>query len=316
MADKNFERGSMLLPVPTEPAYIADKDTLDKLFLTSDEFNFPLGSLSLNKDVHLKINGDKFFSKHIAIVGSTGSGKSYAVAKILQDVVGIENDKNLKKSKQNNSHVVIFDLHSEYAAAFSLHKDELFSLNILNVDELKLPYWLMNSEELESLFIESNEQNSHNQVSIFKQAVILNKEKYNPSIKHMTYDTPVYFSIKEVFNFIENMNREMISGVKGENKLPKLFDGTLIKERKEYYFDKIHDFAPYSQAKDDKATNGPFNGEFNRFVSRLETTLSDKRLKFLLDPVKTDNTPYKSEDFEEIVTFPPKTVPLVIRVPA
>ena len=175
VADKNFERGSMLLPVPTEPAYIADKDTLDKLFVTSDEFNFPLGNLSLNKDVHLMINGDKFFSKHIAIVGSTGSGKSCTVAKILQDVVGIENDKNLKKSKQNNSHIVIFDLHSEYAAAFSLHENELFSLNILNVDELKLPYWLMNSEELESLFIESNEQNSHNQVSIFKQAVILNK---------------------------------------------------------------------------------------------------------------------------------------------
>jgi DNA helicase HerA-like ATPase len=299
VADKNFERGSMLLPVPTEPAYIADKDTLDKLFLTSDEFNFPLGSLSLNKDVHLKINGDKFFSKHIAIVGSTGSGKSYTVAKILQDVVGIENDKNLKKSKQNNSHVVIFDLHSEYAAAFSLHKDELFSLNILNVDELKLPYWLMNSEELESLFIESNEQNSHNQVSIFKQAVILNKEKHNPTIKNMTYDTPVYFSIKEVYNYIENMNREVIGRLQNENK-PKLLDNSLVEDRK-CYFDQIYDFATPSTAKADKATNGPFNGEFNRFVSRLETKLADKRLKFLLDPVKKDSTPYKSEDFEEIV---------------
>lgn len=304
VADKNFECGSMLLPVPTEPAYIVDKETLDKLFLTSDEFNFPLGSLSLNKDVHLKINGDKFFSKHIAIVGSTGSGKSCTVAKILQDVVGIENDKNLKKSKQNNSHVVIFDLHSEYAAAFSLHKDELFSLNILNVDELKLPYWLMNSEELESLFIESNEQNSHNQVSIFKQAVILNKEKHNPTIKNMTYDTPVYFSIKEVYYFVENMNREIIGRLPNENK-PKLADNTLVEDRKKY-FDKIHDFVTPSTAKDTKATNGPFNGEFNRFVSRLETKMADKRLKFLLDPVKydpvkKDSTPYKSEDFEEIV---------------
>lgn len=299
VADKKFERGSMLLPVPTEPAYIADKDTLDKLFLTSDEFNFPLGSLSLNKDVHLKINGDKFFSKHIAIVGSTGSGKSYTVAKILHDVVGIENDKNLKKSKQNNSHIVIFDLHSEYAAAFSLHKEELFSLNILNVDELKLPYWLMNSEELESLFIESNEQNSHNQVSIFKQAVILNKEKHNPKITNMTYDTPVYFSIKEVYNFIENMNREVIGRLSNENK-PKLADNTLVEDRKKY-FDKIHDFVTPSTAQATKATNGPFNGEFNRFVSRLETKMADKRLKFLLDPVKKDSIPYKSEDFEEIV---------------
>ena len=299
VADKNFERGSMLLPVPTEPAYIADKDTLDKLFVTSDEFNFPLGNLSLNKDVHLMINGDKFFSKHIAIVGSTGSGKSCTVAKILQDVVGIENDKNLKKSKQNNSHIVIFDLHSEYAAAFSLHENELFSLNILNVDELKLPYWLMNSEELESLFIESNEQNSHNQVSIFKQAVILNKEKHNPTIKNMTYDTPVYFSIKEVYTFVENMNREIIGRLPNENK-PKLADNTLVEDRKKY-FDKIHDFVTPSTAQATKATNGPFNGEFNRFVSRLETKMADKRLKFLLDPVKKDSTPYKSEDFEEIV---------------
>jgi DNA helicase HerA-like ATPase len=299
VADKNFERSSMLLPVPTEPAYIADKDTLEKLFLTSDEFNFPLGRLSLNKDVHLKINGDKFFSKHIAIVGSTGSGKSCTVAKILQDVVGIENDKNLKKTKQNNSHIVIFDLHSEYAAAFDLHKDELFSLNTLNVDELKLPYWLMNSEELESLFIESNEQNSHNQVSIFKQAVILNKEKHNPKITHMTYDTPVYFSIKEVYNFIENMNREVIGRLSNENK-PKLANKSLVQDKK-VYFDKIHDFVEKSTAKDHKATNGPFNGEFNRFISRLETKMTDKRLRFLLDPVKEGGIPYKSEDFEEIV---------------
>ena len=289
------------MPVPTEPVYIADQNTYDKLFKTSEEFNFPFGELSFNKNVKIKINGDKFFSKHIAIVGSTGSGKSCTVAKILHDVVGIENNEYANKGKQNNSHIVIFDLHSEYEAAFKLEDSEKYTLNILNVDELKLPYWLMNSEELESLFIESNEQNSHNQVSIFKQAVILNKEKHNLNIKHMTYDTPVYFSIKEVYNYIENMNREMVSGVEGENKQPKLSDDTLIDERKAYYFDKVLDFAPQSQKKDDKATSGPFNGEFNRFISRLETRLADKRLKFLLDPVKKDNSPYKTEDFEEIV---------------
>ncbi len=67
---------------------------------------------------------------------------------------------------------------------------------------MHLPYWLMNSEELESMFIESNEENSHNQVSQFKQAVILNKEKHNPVITEMTYDTPVYFSIKEVYRYM------------------------------------------------------------------------------------------------------------------
>jgi hypothetical protein len=44
----------------------------------------------------------------------------------------------------------------------------------------------MNSEELESIFIESKESNSYNQVSQFKYAVILNKEKYNPAVKDVT----------------------------------------------------------------------------------------------------------------------------------
>ncbi|MBN2338574.1 MAG: ATP-binding protein [Acidobacteria bacterium] len=169
--DKTFERASVLLPVPTEPAFPADKDTMDKLFAENADYQFPLGQLSLNKATAMKLHGDRFFSKHVAIVGSTGSGKSCAVARILHDVVGIADEKNSNISTQNNSHVVIFDIHDEYTAAFSLQEEQKFTLNRLDIDSLKLPYWLMNSEELESMFIESNEQNSHNQVSQFKQAV-------------------------------------------------------------------------------------------------------------------------------------------------
>lgn len=296
----NFERGSLLLPVPTEPVYVADQDTLDILFTKDSQYNFPLGQLSLNKDITLKINGDRFFSKHVGVVGSTGSGKSCTVAKILQNVVGINENANLHIKKQNNSHIVMFDIHDEYEAAFSLSKEQSFTLNKLDVDTLQLPYWLMNSEELESMFIESNEQNSHNQVSQFKLAVILNKERHNPSIKDITYDTPVYFSIEEVYNYIENMNREIIGRLENEN-LPKLSNNSLISDRKDHYFDKLHTFVQQSTSKESKATNGPFNGEFNRFVSRLETRLSDKRLRFLLKPQKKGNLKYKTEDFHEIM---------------
>lgn len=295
-----FERASLLLPVPTEPAFAADAGTLDKLFAENAHYQFPLGQLSLNKDIALKVHGDRFFSKHIAVVGSTGSGKSCTVARILHDVVGISDGGNTNLGKQNNSHVVIFDIHDEYTAAFSLPKEQSFTRNRLDIDSLCLPYWLMNSEELESMFIESNEANSHNQVSQFKQAVILNKEKHNPGVAEMMYDTPVYFSIEEVHRFIENMNSEMIGRLEGENK-PKLADGTLVDDRKDYYFDKICTFVPPSTAKDSKATSGPFNGEFNRFVSRLETKLGDKRLRFLLHPSKPDGGSFKTEDFEEIM---------------
>lgn len=297
---KKFERASVLLPVPTEPVFAADMETLDTLFADDAEYQFPLGQLSLNKAIALKVNGDRFFSKHIAIVGSTGSGKSCTVARILHDVVGIAAQRNDNLGKQNNSHVVIFDIHDEYSAAFALPKSQSFTLNRLDIDSLYLPYWLMNSEELESMFIESNEENSHNQVSQFKQAVILNKERNNQTIKEMTYDTPVYFSIEEVYRYIENMNREIIGRLEGENR-PKLADGTLVDDRKDHYFDKLCTFVPQSTANATKATNGPFNGEFNRFVSRLETKLADKRLRFLLHPSKAEGKPFKTGDFEEIM---------------
>ena len=297
--DKTFDRGSLLLPVPTEHAFIVEKDTLDKMFSADGDYNFPLGKLSMNKAIDLMINGNRFFSKHIAVVGSTGSGKSCTVAKMLQDIVGIAQHKNDNKDKQNNSHVVIFDIHDEYTAAFTLGEEESFTLSRLDIDSLQLPYWLMNSEELESMFIESNEANSHNQVSQFKRAVVLNKEKHNPAVKEVTYDTPVYFSIAEVYNFIENLNREVIGRLAGEDK-PKLADGTLINDR-EIYFDKVCDFIANSTAAATRATNGPFNGEFNRFVSRLEAKLTDKRLRFLLNAKRAGGQAHITADFETLM---------------
>ena len=143
-----------------------------------------MGKLSNNDTVNYYVNGNTFFSKHIGVVGSTGSGKSCSVAKMIQQVVGIENASNINKDNQKNSHIIIFDIHSEYKNAFYLMETEKFTLNNLDVEKINIPYWLMNSEELESLFIESNEINSHNQISQFKRAVILSKEKHNPDKKN------------------------------------------------------------------------------------------------------------------------------------
>lgn len=297
---EDFKQGSSILPSPTEEVFIISESIMSKIFSKDSNYSFKFGELIQNRDINLHINGNSFFSKHIAVVGSTGSGKSCTVAKILQDVVGINKKTNLNKGNQKNAHVIIFDIHSEYKSAFEIDSKENFSLNALDVDKLKLPYWLMNSEELESLFIESNEQNSHNQVSQFKKAVIQNKEKHNPGLSKVNYDTPVYFSIEEVYNYISNMNNEVINKVDGEEQKPKLLDGTLISDLNKY-FDKKLDFVTTSTAKATKASNGAFNGEFNRFLSRLETKIHDKRLEFLLKPNKIDDTLYKTDDFEEIL---------------
>lgn len=295
----DFKQGSINIPSPTEPVFIPDNEIIDKIFAKSKDFTYKMGKLSNNDNIDYYINGNSFFSKHIGIVGSTGSGKSCSVAKIIQQVAGINNALNINKDNQKNSHIIIFDIHSEYKNAFSLAESENFTLNNLDIEKINIPYWLMNSEELESLFIESNEMNSHNQISQFKRAVILSKEKHNPGRK-ITYDMPVYFDIKEVYNFIYNLNSEVISKIDGEYGKPKLTNGHLVENISEY-LENTYEFIASSQSKDNKASNGPFNGEFERFLTRIETKLNDKRLEFITNPKKEDESEFKTEDFSIIL---------------
>lgn len=298
-----FIRGTQVLPVPTEKAYVATDRDLEGIYSKSGGYNYYIGDLVGADAVRFCIDGNKFYSKHIGVVGSTGSGKSCAVTSLLHGVLGINNGKNINASDQKNSHIVIFDIHSEYAPAFTLNKDELFSLNILNSEKLCLPYWLMNSSELESIFIESGESNSHNQVSQFKRAVTLNKEKFAGDGSRITYDSPAYFSLKEVYNYIQNKNSLTTYEENGKVYLAILDRKIEYNENQLWVPINFESSTGNSKHKsfDAKVSkDGGFHGEFDRFVSRLETKINDKRLDFLLSPVLDGRTPTTS-DFEEIL---------------
>lgn len=285
-ANNKFKRGGQQIAIPPTEVEIAGKDVLELFYKREENVaELVLGTMAIDRNIKVPVDGDRFFSKHIAVVGSTGSGKSCTVAKVLQE--GIKSGLDGKGTGVlNNSHIIVFDIHGEYAQAFP-------DANILGVDQLVLPYWLMNSEELEEMFIESNEQNSHNQLSQFRHAVIENKKKHNSSNK-ITYDTPVYFSLSEVMAFITNMNNEMKDANTG---VPQLKDGTNITRREAHYFDTIE----FAEAKTGKINRGPFNGEFDRFIRRLETKIGDERLAFLLRPRKNDESEYKTSDISQIL---------------
>ena len=90
----DFRQGGVNLPSPTEPVYLPDTEIVNSIFSSNDNFSFYVGTLSNNQAINYYVDGNRFFGKHIAVVGSTGSGKSCAVARLLQNIMKINHGRN------------------------------------------------------------------------------------------------------------------------------------------------------------------------------------------------------------------------------
>ena len=270
-----FERGSYGIPLPPNNGIeLVSPEDFRNIFscnIKKDE-RFVFSKLAQNQNIDVVVNGNKFFNKHFAIVGSTGSGKSHTVATILQQAIK-------EKSEDfalNNSHIVLFDIHGEYQKAFP-------NANHIHSENIKIPYWLFDSDELIDLFIESGEKESHNQVSQLRYAITENKKRYNQDLPQdrIYFDSPIKFDIHEVFKYVKNMNNEVFS--KDSDDL-LLSDGSKIIKKINDYFDNLYDFGSTGNAKTD-GTKGAYKGDFERFILRLENTINNPRLKFLFNDV-------------------------------
>jgi len=103
LRDGKFERGGDSLAIPPKDVMPATIDEIKKIYeeSTEEKESFCFSKLASNPSVRVPVNGNKFFNKHIAVVGSTGSGKSHALCSIIQKAVSTKNgDFTL-----NNSHV-------------------------------------------------------------------------------------------------------------------------------------------------------------------------------------------------------------------
>ncbi|MCS3800873.1 ATP-binding protein [Niastella sp. OAS944] len=246
----HFERGGDSLAIPpkeVKPASIEDIRMIYESSVKQDE-KFCFSRLSSNNSVQVPVNGNKFFNKHIAVVGSTGSGKSHTLSAIIQRAIS-------EKSGDfalNNSHVIIFDIHSEYKSAFP-------EANYIDTSRLALPYWLLNSEELEEFFIDT-ESNDHNQRYVFKEAVVMERKSSfkgdNKAKAKINYDSPLFFDINKVLEFAINKNDEVI--------------------------DTGEEYKSGDRKGQTKTVQGSLYGKLTNFVNRLENKLNDSRLHFLL----------------------------------
>lgn len=248
--DGNFIRGGDSLAIPPKKVEPATEEEIKKIYEQSidQKEKFTFASLSSNSNIRISVNGNKFFNKHVAIVGSTGSGKSHTLSTIIQKAVS-------EKSGDfsiNNSHVIIFDIHSEYKSAFP-------TANFINIKNLVLPYWLLNSEELEEFFLDTD-ANDHNQKFIFKEAIVNDRKKHFKGTKEdknrIHYDSPLYFDIDNVLEYAKEKNTEVI--------------GT------------GDEYVSGAKKGQEKTTQGSLYGKLTNFVNRLENKINDNRLDFLL----------------------------------
>lgn len=205
-----------------------------------------IGKYAMSEDSVANLDGNKFFQRHAVIVGGTGSGKSWTVANILE-----------KAASLKAVNVVVFDIHGEYAPLQDLPNAQLLKIagpgeSPSNGQAIFLPYWLLSYEEMAAMLLDRSDTNAPNQSRALFDLIIKEKlgtvhaEGDAATEANLTVESPVPYKIQAVLEELKRLDVEMVQGVKGEKQ-------------------------------------GPLNGKLTRFVQRLESKITDKRLNFLFN---------------------------------
>lgn len=248
-----FKRGIQSFPSPGDKVFSFNSENLTMFMNSITELSenitpLTLGKYALDKKSTANLNGDKFFQKHAAILGSTGSGKSWLVSKLLEEANHLE-----------YSNIIVFDIHGEYHTLTNRERGFAQYLKIagpadnqLRDDLLYLPYWLLNREELQSIVLDRTDHDAPNQANRFNYHILEQKKStivVNQSTMEITGDSPIPFKMNKLINELKNDD---------EGKVPSKTTGKPVK--------------------------GLWNGKLTRFIARLESKVQDRRYAFMFNP--------------------------------
>jgi hypothetical protein len=245
--DGSFIRGIRHYPTPGANVFMVGMEEINAIFSKFRDYNFFIGQLSSHKDYHLSLDPRALFGRHFAIVGQSGSGKSWTVTSIIQNTI-----KAMPKS-----HIIMLDLHGEYCwkddngtlhSAFS--EDQV---NYIDAMEMEMPYWMMTYAELVDLFIDRSDSGATLQMSYMREILqqLKRKEAKQIGLETVSIDTPIYFSLAELYMQFKAANEER---------------------------------------KDFGKTHGALFGQFDEFLIRMQSRFNDVRYDFLLKPKVRNNS--------------------------
>ena len=266
-----FKRAVNTYPEINSKVYLADGEALSIIMNSleseiSSGKRLVIGKYASNKTVEAILDGNKFFQRHATIVGSTGSGKSFTVANILE-----------KANELEHANLIVFDLHGEY--------NELSYAKQLKICDsengLHIPLWFFNYEEIHSLFIESAEGTSTNQRAAVIKYILEQKKKYIDenmeefSSEIITADTPIPFSALGLKEYLEAENiKEELTG---------------------------ETYKTGDKKGQEKTKQGQYYGKLTNLITRLQTKIDDKKYGFVFNESNTINEAYLKEFMSEIM---------------
>ena len=204
-----FFRGVRSFPVLGEAVYNMSPAELEVIFNKEGESCIEVGRLQQDDSIIAKVRVDDLLSKHFAILGSTGSGKSCTVALVLQAIL----DANPQ------GHIVLFDPHNEYSKSFGDRAE------VISNDTLDLPLWIFDFVETCELLCSEIEDQAREEREILHEVILKAKQLFDRSQKkndvstqlnlddveaelqratHISLDSPVPYRIRDVAKLVDH----------------------------------------------------------------------------------------------------------------
>lgn len=268
---KRFERGVGTFPGLDDPVHFATAEHLAAVFPAAGHEHLRLGRLAAAEDVPVCLDVGRLVIRHSAVVGSTGAGKTSAVASLLQGFV---------RGGWTGANIVVVDPHGEYGSALGDH-GAVRSVLGQGEGRLRVPFWAMKTDDLLRVLTGITGQGTGARrfralVTEGRREFVTQAEWLTLDPAAVTVDTPVPFDLRAVWHQLDYENNEVRRVKKDPATVAVKTKGdpaTLRPTRFEQY-------GPGGA----EPFQSPEYGTYGALPERLRLALGDPRFQFLQEP--------------------------------
>jgi len=221
----DFTRGVNHFPTAGAELHLVSNWNLERIFSDYSDVYYKVGKLSAFEAIDVYLDASNFFGRHSAVLGQTGSGKSWTVTSLIQSALHY----------MPNAHMIIMDLHGEYGDnKTDPSKTSPFpnsKVRCLDALDLEMPYWLLTYANLAEIFISQDDINATVQLAFLRRALseLRIESNKDSGLGHITVDSPVHFSLDELREKFELANQETSDFGRVKGPLYGKFDQLLVR---------------------------------------------------------------------------------------